>query len=105
MGAHLINGGFQSLWEYSLWHRAVETEFSDSLEVALRNAGFVPDYKFVAAPLHFLGMLGYTPCGEPCHRLGYDCERRFTAHSAVFLAAVAAGVACSGCRIGGAFKS
>lgn len=65
MGAHLIDGEFQSdkyptcprgkvplsvkdptaqdlLWEYSRRRRAVDAEFSDDLETALRDAGYVP---------------------------------------------------------------
>lgn len=66
MGAHLIDGEFQSdkypstprgkvplsvkdetaqdlLWEYARRHRPVDTEFSDDLEQALRTAGYKPD--------------------------------------------------------------
>lgn len=65
MGAHLIDGEFQSdkypttprgkvplsvkdpsaqdlLWEYAQRRRAVDSEFSDDLETALRNAGYTP---------------------------------------------------------------
>lgn len=65
MGAHLIDGEFQSdkyptcprgkvplsvldptahdlLWEYAQRRRAVDEEFSDDLETALRNAGHEP---------------------------------------------------------------
>lgn len=65
MGAHLIDGTFQSdkypttpagkvplsvkdkdaqdlLWEYAQRHRARDAEFSADLEAALKNAGFVP---------------------------------------------------------------
>ncbi len=65
MGAHLIDGEFQSdkypttprgkvplsvkdktaqglLWEYAQRRRAVDAEFSDDLEAALKLAGFVP---------------------------------------------------------------
>lgn len=65
MGAHLIEGTFQSdkypgcpagkvplsvkdvtaqdlLWTYAQRRRAVDAEFSDDLETALRNAGYVP---------------------------------------------------------------
>jgi hypothetical protein len=65
MGAHLIDGQFQSdkypttprgkvplsvrdtsaqdlLWEYAQRHRAVDAEFADDLEAALRQAGYVP---------------------------------------------------------------
>lgn len=65
MGAHLIDGEFQSdkyptcppgkvplsvkdpdaqdlLWEYSQRHRKRDPEFSDDLEQALRNVGYVP---------------------------------------------------------------
>ncbi len=65
MGAHLIDGQFQSdkypatprgkvplsvrdltaqdlLWEYARRRRAVDAEFSDDLETALRSAGYVP---------------------------------------------------------------
>jgi len=34
--------------------------------------------------LHFLGMLGYTLCGIPRWRLGYDCEKRFTQEHRAF---------------------
>jgi len=66
MGAHLIDGEFQSdkypttprgkvplsvkdpsaqdlLWTYAQRRRAVDAEFSDDLETALRAAGYVPD--------------------------------------------------------------
>ena len=65
MGAHLINGEFQSdkyptcppgkvplsvkdktaqalLWEYAQRRRSVDAEFSEDLETALRAAGYVP---------------------------------------------------------------
>ena len=65
MGAHVIDGEFQSdkypttprgkvplsvkdktaqdlLWEYAQRRRAVDAEFSDDLETALRAAGFSP---------------------------------------------------------------
>jgi hypothetical protein len=65
MGSHLINNEFQSdkypscprgkvplsvkdktaqdlLWEYALRRRAVDAEFADDLETALRAAGYVP---------------------------------------------------------------
>ncbi len=65
MGSHLINGEFQSdkyptcpagkvplsvkdvtaqglLWEYAQRRRAVDAEFADDLETALRGAGYVP---------------------------------------------------------------
>lgn len=65
MGAHLIDGEFQSdkypstprgkvplsvndktaqdlLWTYAQRHRSVDAEFSDDLETALRAAGFKP---------------------------------------------------------------
>jgi hypothetical protein len=65
MGAHLINGTFQSdrfpttplgkvplsvkdptaqplLWDYAQRYRVVDAEFSDDLEQALRNAGYDP---------------------------------------------------------------
>ena len=65
MGVHLIDGKFQSdkysetprgkvplscadktaqdlLWEYAQRHRKVDAEFSEDLEVALRNEGFDP---------------------------------------------------------------
>lgn len=65
MGTHLINGEFQSdkypttprgkvplsvrdptaqdlLWEYAQRRRAVDAEFSDDLETALRAAGYAP---------------------------------------------------------------
>jgi hypothetical protein len=65
MGAHLIDGEFQSdkyptcprgkvplsvkdttaqdlLWEYAQRRRALDAEFSDDLEAALKAAGFVP---------------------------------------------------------------
>lgn len=65
MSAHLIDGEFQSdkyptcprgkvplsvkdptaqdlLWEYAQRRRSVDSEFSDDLETALRNAGYVP---------------------------------------------------------------
>jgi hypothetical protein len=68
MGAHLIDGEFQSdkypttprgkvplstkdplaqdlLWEYAQRRRAVDAEFSDDLETALRLAGYVPGLK------------------------------------------------------------
>ena len=65
MGSHLIDGEFQSdkypttprgkvplsikdrtaqdlLWEYAQRRRAVDAEFSDDLETALRLAGYLP---------------------------------------------------------------
>lgn len=68
MGAHLIDGEFQSdkyptcprgkvplsvkdrtaqdlLWEYAQRRRLVDAEFSDDLEAALKAAGFVPPDK------------------------------------------------------------
>ncbi len=65
MSAHLIDGEFQSdkyptcprgkvplsvkdptaqdlLWEYAQRRRAVDAEFADDLEEALRSAGYVP---------------------------------------------------------------
>jgi rubredoxin len=65
MGAHLIDGEFQSdkypttprgkvplstkdptahdlLWEYAQRRRSVDAEFSEDLEQALRNAGYTP---------------------------------------------------------------
>jgi len=65
MSAHLIDGEFQSdkyptcprgkvplsvkdvtaqdlLWEYAQRRRVVDAEFSDDLETALRQAGYVP---------------------------------------------------------------
>jgi hypothetical protein len=65
MGAHLVNGDFQSdkyptcpagkvplstkdpmaqdlLWEYAQRRRKVDAEFSDDLEAALRGKGFSP---------------------------------------------------------------
>ncbi len=65
MGDHLIDGEFQSdkypttprgkvplsvkdpsaqdlLWEYAQRRRAVDEDFADDLQQALRNAGFVP---------------------------------------------------------------
>lgn len=65
MGAHIIDGEFQSdkypttprgkvplsvkdptaqdlLWEYAQRRRSVDAEFADDLEAALRNAGYAP---------------------------------------------------------------
>jgi len=65
VSAHLIDGEFQSdkyptcprgkvplsvkdptaqdlLWEYAQRRRSVDSEFSDDLETALRNVGYVP---------------------------------------------------------------
>ncbi len=65
MGAHIINGQFQSdkyptcpagkvplsvkdktaqdlLWEYAQRRRSVDAEFADDLETALKAAGFEP---------------------------------------------------------------
>jgi len=67
MGAHLINGEFQSdkypttprgkvplsvkdptaqdlLWEYAQRRRSVDAEFSADLELALINAGYEPSF-------------------------------------------------------------
>jgi len=67
MGAHLIDGEFQSdkyptcprgkvplsvkdltaqdlLWEYAQRRRPVDREFSDDLEAALKLAGFIPPH-------------------------------------------------------------
>ena len=72
MGAHLIDGEFQSdkypttprgkvplsvkdktaqdlLWEYAQRRRAVDAEFSDDLETALRSAGYEPSAASQAA--------------------------------------------------------
>lgn len=87
MGAHLIDGEFQSdkypttprgkvplsvkdktaqdlLWAYAQRRREVDTEFSDDLEEALRLAGYVPplqptgDEKLDAAELaRYIGNL------------------------------------------------
>lgn len=66
MGAHLVNGQFQSdkypttppgkvplsvkdtsaqdlLWEYAQRRRLIDAEFSDDLETALKTAGFDPN--------------------------------------------------------------
>lgn len=66
MGAHIVNGQFQSdkypecppgkvplsvkdptaqdlLWEYAQRRRSVDAEFADDLETALRAAGYVPN--------------------------------------------------------------
>lgn len=68
MGAHIVNGQFQSdkyptcppgkvplsvkdptaqdlLWEYAQRRREVDAEFSDDLEAALKAAGFEPPDK------------------------------------------------------------
>lgn len=65
MGTHLVNGQFQSdkypttppgkvplsvkdptaqdlLWTYAQRRRAVDAEFADDLETALRAAGYIP---------------------------------------------------------------
>jgi hypothetical protein len=65
MGAHIVNGTFQSdkypqcpagkvplsvkdkaaqplLWQYAQTHRSIDPEFSDDLETALRAAGYSP---------------------------------------------------------------
>jgi hypothetical protein len=80
MSAHLIDGEFQSdkypttprgkvplsvkdktaqdlLWAYAQRRRAVDAEFSDDLEVALRLAGFVPElhHAFAAGDYILLG--------------------------------------------------
>lgn len=66
MGAHLVDGKFQSdkyptcpagkvplsvedptaqdlLWQYAQRRRSVDAEFSDDLETALKAAGYVPE--------------------------------------------------------------
>ena len=66
VGTHLIDGEFQSdkypttprgkvplsvrdpaaqdlLWEYAQRHRAIDAEFSDDLQAALRAAGYTPE--------------------------------------------------------------
>lgn len=71
MGAHLLDGQFQSdkypetprgkvplsckdptaqdlLWEYAQRRRAIDAEFSDDLEQALRIAGFQPPAPYTA---------------------------------------------------------
>lgn len=71
MGAHLIDGEFQSdkypttprgkvplsvkdpaaqdlLWEYAQRRRSVDSEFSDDLEAALRSAGYRPTPRVAA---------------------------------------------------------
>jgi hypothetical protein len=82
MGAHLIDGEFQSdkyptcprgkvplstkdtaaqphLWEYAHDHRGIDSEFSDDLQAALRSKGYVP-------PTHRPSRLDaeHTACGE-----------------------------------------
>lgn len=90
MGNHLINGEFQSdkypttpigkvplsckdktaqdlLWEYAQRRRAVDAEFSDDLEQALKNAGYVPRYRNEVAEV--CGHCGLPASGEMTHRL------------------------------------
>lgn len=39
------------LWEYARRHRSIDSEFSDDLEVALKNAGFDPkNVSWVSTP-------------------------------------------------------
>src|SRR5882724_6190137 len=70
MGSHIVDGEFQSdkypttprgkvplsvkdptaqdlLWEYAQRRREVDAEFSDDLETALRDAGYVPNERRV----------------------------------------------------------
>ena len=86
MGAHLIDGEFQSdkypatprgnvplsvkdktaqdlLWEYAQRRRAVDAEFSDDLEAALTSAGFI-----FREPLAIVS--------PECAELGCKLERR-----------------------------
>lgn len=80
MGAHLIDGEFQSdkyptcprgkvplstkdtlaqpfLWEYAQQHREIDSEFSDDLEKALLLSGFTPPYSAQTALLKMLHVL------------------------------------------------
>jgi hypothetical protein len=104
MGAHIIDGEFQSdkyptcpsgkvplsvkdptaqdlLWEYAQRRRAVDAEFSEDLETALKNAGFVPP--FIAhctcgANAACAGMNGPPPHKEDC-----ELNRRFSERTVV----------------------
>ncbi len=95
MGDHLIDGEFQSdkypttprgkvplsckdktaqdlLWEYAQRRRAVDPEFSDDLETALKNAGFVPPG---SAPAASFGVDQWKcACGWYNHELRKRCR-------------------------------
>src|SRR5579884_716045 len=87
MGAHLIDGEFQSdkypttprgkvplsvkdptaqdlLWEYAQRRRTVDAEFSDDLETALRTAGYVHEPRPKA--------LTYEQLIQACKNIGFD---------------------------------
>jgi hypothetical protein len=100
MGAHLIDGLFQSdkyptcprgkvplsvkdpaaqplLWAYAESHRTKDAEFSDDLQAALRAAGYVPDVAVCAACMpHWVGFV--TPSTAPiptCVRCKQPCSK------------------------------
>jgi hypothetical protein len=99
MGAHLIEGEFQSdkypttprgkvplsvkdttaqdlLWEYAQRRRVVDAELSDDLETALRAAGYEPPQAvcFECQP-SWNGRTTMRPIGPPtCTRCGKTCH-------------------------------
>jgi hypothetical protein len=100
MGTHIIDGEFQSdkyptcpsgkvplsvkdpsaqdlLWEYAQRRRAVDAEFSEDLETALKNAGFVPP--FVA----YCTCGANAACGAPTHAPDCQLNRTFSEQSTV----------------------
>lgn len=90
MGAHLIDGEFQSdkypttppgkvplstkdpaaqphLWEYAIGHRGIDPEFTADVHAALRAKGYTP-------PTHRPSSIdpGFTACGLPLQRFPID---------------------------------
>jgi hypothetical protein len=99
MGAHLIEGEFQSdkypttprgkvplsvkdttaqdlLWEYARRRRVVDAEFSDDLETALRAAGYEPPRSvcFTCQPTWTGCTLSRPPNVPACVRCGQTCN-------------------------------
>ena len=90
MGVHLIDGcppgkvplsvrdvtAQDLLWEYAQRRRAVDAEFSDDLEAALRTAGYVPPVAicFTCQPSRVGTTVGVPPRPPPvCVQCGRDC--------------------------------
>ncbi len=105
MGAHIIDGEFQSdkypttprgkvplsvkdksaqdlLWEYAQRRRSVDAEFSDDLEAALRTAGFNESAMAilrVAAEACAVDVDNPDTCGV-CHKHFDECEAERLSH-------------------------
>jgi hypothetical protein len=102
MGSHIVDGEFQSdkyptcppgkvplsvkdataqdlLWEYAQRRRAVDMEFADDLQFALRAAGYVPPVAicFACRPSFVGTTVGTSPKAPPeppvCFQCGGDC--------------------------------